>query len=258
MRTGKGIPTLLATLMVAFAAGSLLPNAYAETITTKASDGTTVFGETYYGDLGGDAPVVALFHQAGGDGRGEYEPLTGWLNDIGLRAIAWDLRSGGDRFGSENRTAKAFPDGVGYCEALPDLQAALEFTDDVAGEAPVGIWGSSYSAALVFTLAATNPEKVNAVVAASPASGDPMEGCKLDSVLSDVSAPVLAMRPRREYDFTKAQAETLIAAGVKFHVVENGVHGSSMLNDDRTEHDMSSDRAFVASWLMKILGTKEE
>lgn len=254
MHTSK----IIAILLVTLGAGPWLLNAQAETVTTQASDESTVFGESYYGDLGDNAPVVALFHQAGGDGRGEYAQLASWLNSIGLRAIAWDLRSGGDRFGAENRTAKAFPDGAGYCEAFPDMQAALQISYKVAKGAPVVIWGSSYSAALVFSLAADHPDKVAAVIAASPASGQPMKECAIEDALPKVQASILALRPRREVDFTKVQAETLIAAGATFHIVENGVHGSSMLVDERTNHDMSADRKFVSSWLSKTLGVKED
>ena len=252
------VKTLLVTIAFALTATAPLNQALAETVTTQAADGIVVYGETYYGALDDDAPVVALFHLAGGDGRGEYAPLSGWLNKIGLRAIAWDLRSGGDRFGSENRTAAAFAEDVGYCEAYPDMAAAFQHSAEIAARAPVVIWGSSYSAALVFTLAAENPADVAALVAASPASGEPMAQCSLDSVLHEVKAPILALRPRREIDVTKAQMEMLIAAGITFHIVEHGVHGSSMLNDDRTKHDMTADREFVASWLSDILDIKED
>jgi pimeloyl-ACP methyl ester carboxylesterase len=229
----------------------------AETVTTEAADGASVYGETYFGALSDDAPVIALFHLAGGDGRGEYAPLTNWLNDIGFRAIAWDQRSGGDRFGTENRTAAALPEDAGYCGAYPDMEAALAYSYRVAGNAPVIVWGSSYSAALVFKLAADHPNRIIAVVAASPASGEPMDGCALESVISDVAAPMLALRPKREYEATKEQADFLIQAGVDFRIVENGVHGSSMLVDDRTKHDMSAERDFVASWLTQKIHAED-
>ena len=46
-----------------------------------------------------------------------------------------------------------------------------------------------------------------------------------------------------------AQREILEAAGVEVVVVPDGVHGSSMLVDERTGHDMSEARARVAAWL---------
>ena len=227
------------------------------TISTAAADGAMVYGETYYGELGSDAPMIALFHLAGGDGRGEYEPLSSWLNEIGYRAIAWDQRSGGARFGSDNRTASAYAEDPGYCAAYQDLAAALGYSIEAANGAPVIVWGSSYSAALVFRLAADYPSEVAAVISASPASGPPMTGCDLESVIGSVSAPVLVLRPQREYEATKEQADFLMAAGVDFRIVENGVHGSSMLSDARTQQDMAAERAFVASWLQSKLNGEE-
>jgi len=233
----------------AAAIASVSAVACAGTVMTQAEDGVVVYGETYFGDLPSDAPLIALFHLAGGDGRGEYGPLADWLNESGFRAIAWDQRSGGTRFGVENRTAEAFGEDPGYCAAYPDLRAALSYSVNAAGGAPTAIWGSSYSAALVFRLAADEPDRVAAVVSASPASGEPMEGCDLEAVLDGIKAPVLVLRPRREYEATKAQAETLIEAGFDFRIVEVGVHGSSTLVDARTKKDMSVERNFVASWL---------
>ncbi len=234
-----------------------ISSAHADEVKTKAADGVTVYGETYFGELGEDAPIIALFHQAGGDGRGEYGPLTDWLNEIGFRVIAWDQRAGGDRFGGVNRTVEGFGENAGYCAGYPDLEAGLGYTLKAAKGAPLAVWGSSYSAALVFRLAHDHAEKIDAVVAASPASGDPMEGCRLETVLDEIFLPVLALRPRREIEFTQSQADLLIEAGVTFHIVENGVHGSSMLVDERTEHDMSDDREFVAGWLHDHLSTEE-
>jgi dienelactone hydrolase len=51
---------------------------------------------------------------------------------------------------------------------LPDLEAALAWAKANAHGAPVVVWGSSYSAALVFLLAARHPGEVNGVVAFSP------------------------------------------------------------------------------------------
>jgi len=227
------------------------------TVTMTAADGTAVYGETYFGELGPDAPIIALFHQAGGDGRGEYGPLINWFNENGFRVIAWDQRSGDGLFGGENRTAAAFEEDPGYCAAYPDMQAALNYTVKAADGAPVAAWGSSYSAGLSFRLAAENGDKLTAVVAASPAASGPMEPCKLDDYLDKVTVPVLALRPRNEMEATAGQAEMLKAAGVDFYVIENGVHGSSGLVDGRTEHDMSADRAFVAAWLRDKLISEE-
>ena len=56
-----------------------------------------------------------------------------------------------------------------YCDVYPDLEAALAFALEEAGVSQVIIWGSSYSASLVYRLAAEHPNEVSALVAASPA-----------------------------------------------------------------------------------------
>lgn len=45
------------------------------------------------------------------------------------------------------------------------------------------------------------------------------------------------------------QRDVLTDAGTSFHVVEDGVRGSSMLADARTGEDMSAARAKVIEWL---------
>ncbi|MEL7487664.1 MAG: alpha/beta fold hydrolase [Pseudomonadota bacterium] len=243
--------SIFAAMMAAFAVSA---SASAETVTTTAADGTTVYGETYFGELSEAAPVLSLFHQARSNGRGEYGPLTDWLNGLGYRVIAWDQRSGGSTFGAANRTADGASGPKGFCDAYPDLEAALDYAKKTAAGAPVVVWGSSYSAALVFQLAANHPEDVAALVAASPASGGPLRNCGVDDALPSLKSPALALRPRTEYrGRAKDQADRLRAAGVSVIVVEKGVHGSSMLVDDRTRNDMSGARADVADWLSSTL-----
>jgi len=227
------------------------------TVTTKAADGTVVYGETYYGDLPESAPIIALFHQARADGRGEYGPLTEWLNEAGYRAIAWDLRSGGDLFESQNRTATLFGRDPGYCAAFPDLEAALAYTKQAANGAPVVAWGSSYSAALVMRLAHFHPDDLDAVIAASPASGEPMANCLLEEIVDDIQVPALALRPNKELLFTSEQSKLMSRNGIKVHIINYGVHGSSMFVDERSKHDMTPARELITGWLSETL-TKEE
>lgn len=220
-------------------------------IEAKTSDGVTVYAERYFGDLDDSAPLIVLFHQGGADARSEYAPLVGWLNGAGYRAIAWDSRAGGDRFQGVNRTVETLPEGaaVGYCEAYPDLVAALEASVP-DGESAV-VWGSSYTAALVFRLAAEYPTRVSGVVAFSPAGGGPLADCLAREWLDQAHVPMLAFRPASEMnsDSSREQRAIFEKAGVTFHVIENGVHGSSMLVDERTKHDMSGAREIVTKWL---------
>ena len=226
-----------------------LPN----TISTRTLDGVMIYGERHYGDLDPTAPLILLFHQGGSNGRAEYAPLMKWLNQAGYRAIAWDQRTGGDLYGESNRTADGLPDGSkpGYCEAYPDLQAALNFVLTRGEADEVIVWGSSYSGALVFRLAAENSDKVSGVLAFSPASGGPMESCRARLWAKDVQVPAIVFKPASEMtrETAEEQRRILEGAGVLFLIVENGIHGSSLLVDARTENDMSDTRAKVIAWL---------
>ena len=228
-------------------------NPLPKTITTQTIDGVIIYGERYYGDLDAAAQLVLLFHQGGSNGRAEYAPLTNWLNDAGYRAIVWDQRNGGDLYGESNRTADSLPAGSnpGYCDAYPDLQAALDFVMSHGEAEEAIVWGSSYSGALVFRLAAENRDKVSGVLAFSPASGGPMVSCRARQWANDVRMPAIVFKPASEMtrESAEEQRQILEGAGVTFRIVEHGIHGSSLLVDARTENDMSGVRAQVIAWL---------
>ncbi len=228
-------------------------------ISTTTADGVTLFGEYYTSERCRNGPLVLMFHQAGSNGRGEYETLATWLNSAGYRVMAWDQRSGGERFGHSNRTVDklAADEPPGYCEVYPDLQAALDYAVKETDVGQVMVWGSSYSASLVYRLAADNSDRVSAVIAASPAAGGPMVDCRARMWADQVRAPVLVLRPDREMenDSVIEQRDILRAAGAEFWEVENGVHGSSMFHEDRTGHDMSALRDRLIAWLSQAGAT---
>jgi alpha-beta hydrolase superfamily lysophospholipase len=221
----------------------------AETITTTAADGTTVYGETYFGALPETAPMIALFHQARSNGRGEYAPLIPWLNGLGYRVIAFDQRSGGDLYGETNRTAAAAKGPKGFCDAWPDVDAGVAYAHEAANGAPLVIWGSSYSASLIWRAAATHADGIDGVVAVSTATGGPLDSCGARAYLPKLKDRAVAVWPEKE----KGQADrlkTLLDSGnVAVVIVKGGVHGSSTLVDARTGKDMSGARAAVAGWL---------
>jgi alpha-beta hydrolase superfamily lysophospholipase len=222
-------------------------------IQATTADGIAIYGQQHFADLGLKAPLVLLFHQGGSNGQGEYNETIPWLNKQGFRAITWDLRSGGKTYGFDNRTVSNLPNSVanGYCDAFADLQAALDYVEDKQLAKSVIALGSSYSAALVFQLAAKNPDNVSHVIGFSPASGGPLAACKASLWVDKIKVPMLVMRPQSEMSRSSSieQKKTLTNAGVGFHIVEQGVHGSSMLIDSRTGHDMTKARAFVIDWL---------
>ncbi len=210
-------------------------------VSFATDDGVSVFAELQYAaDADRDAPLILLFHQAGGDGRGEYGPIVPRLHAAGYHTLSVDQRIGGDRFGGVNRTLKARGEtDEGYCDAYPDLVAALDFVLENGHSGPIAVWGSSYSAALVIRLGAERGDDIDAVLAFSPASGGPMKDCAPGEVLSELEVPVLALRPAREFEIESVQRQMadFEAQGVETFVAEaepgGGSHGSSMLVPDR-------------------------
>ena len=221
----------------------------------STSDGITVFGDIYASPEGKSAPIILLFHQAGGDARGEYSGIAGRLLENGYNVLAIDQRSGGDRFGGVNRTVATLGQtDYGYCDVYPDLEAALAFARESGYSGPLAVWGSSYSAALVFQLGAKNSDEVAAVLGFSPASGGPLAECAPQQYLAELKMPALALRPQREFEneSVQAQMKEFERSGVQTYVADPGVHGSSMLNAERVGASTEATWQVVLNFLATV------
>ncbi len=220
---------LLTITSVGFAKG--------QEIQFETSDAVTVYGEVYrMTDTPKSAPVILLFHQGGGDTRGEYSPLVVRLIEQGYNLLAIDQRRGGDRFEGINRTLAGVGDAeYSYCDVYADLEGALRFASDYGFTGKTAVWGSSYSAALVFKLGAEHADEIDAILAFSAASGEPMDGCRPEPYSEQITQPVLALRPIREMEvpYVPGQMELFNEHGHQTYVADPGVHGSSMLNESR-------------------------
>ena len=230
-------------------------------ISFATEDGVIVYGEVYnVADTPMTAPVILLFHQGGGDTRGEYSPLVSRLLDEGYNLLAIDQRRGGDRFGGVNRTLA----GVGdteytYCDVYPDLEGALQFATEYGFSGKTAVWGSSYSAALVFKLGVDHPEQIDAVLAFSAASGEPMNGCEPEPYSEQITQPVLALRPIRELEvpYVPGQMKIFQEHGHQTYVADPGVHGSSMLNETRVGSSTEAAWTVVLEFLQANLTVRE-
>jgi len=244
-------------LLVSICLGMVsFPLRAAEPVSLETHDGVTVYGDLYRAERAVTAPVILLFHQGGGDSRGEYGPIAERLIAAGYHAFAIDQRRGGNRFGEPNRTVEALDDAeYGYCDAYPDLEAALTKVRDLGFTGPVVAWGSSYSAALVFRLAAEHPDDVSAVLAFSPASGGPLADCAPRLFSGEIEVPVLALRPASEMEVPSvpAQMERFRADGHATYVADPGLHGSSMLVAERVGADTEKTWSVVMSFLKESL-----
>ncbi|MCK5220212.1 MAG: alpha/beta hydrolase, partial [Candidatus Aminicenantes bacterium] len=131
-----------------------------ETVIINSIDGLNIKADVYE-IKDKKAPVILLFHQAGFS-RGEYRETAPLLNDFGFNCVAIDQRSGKGVNGVKN---EAFLDaskkglGVKYSDAFPDLKAALKFVMRKYPLNKIIVLGSSYSASLVFVLAAKYLDK---------------------------------------------------------------------------------------------------
>ena len=225
-------------------------------VTFETKDGITIHADVH--EIRKDAPLILLFHQGGASARGEYAPIIPWLLENGFNVMAIDQRLGAEMFGGVNRTKALVGDrGWGYCDAYPDVEAALRYAGKRFTARPF-LWGSSYSATLAIRLAAAHPDEVSGVLAFSPAGGEPMKGCDPGMYVGKLKVPLLVLRPASEMErpTSSAQAEMFREHGVEVFVAKNGVHGSSMLVAERVEGAVDETRARVLSFLRRPRGNQ--
>jgi len=198
-----------------------------------AADGVEVRGDLYTakGDAAG-RPVVLLFHQAGSN-RGEYATIAPRLNALGFDALAIDQRSGGERWGVRNETVERLGKSADYLEALPDLEAALAWKERAGYEGPTIVWGSSYSAALVFLLAARHGDRIDALLSFSPGEYLGTRTDEVSEAAAHVSLPVLILAPEEERERAEPIRDAVAAERKELVVPARAVHGSSMLIEER-------------------------
>ncbi len=212
-------------------------------VSFKAPDEVSVFADFYAARVpttqGGDHPVafdpdrtvVLLFHQAGSNAA-EYVPIAERLTAEGYDCLAVDLRAGGYMWGRTNRTVSALGRTRTFVDAYTDLEAAIAWAQEKGYRGKIVVWGSSFSAALVFRLAAEK-DRVSAVLAFSP--GEYVGGDNpVQTWAGAVKVPVFV---------TSGSGSESKAANVVFAAVAStdktrydareGVHGSSTLREDR-------------------------
>lgn len=141
-----------------------------EKLSYPSLDGLKITADLYALEGKTGAPVILLFHQARYS-RGAYQEIAPKLNKLGFNCIAVDARSGKGVNGVVNETAARAKEAgkpMEYRDALPDLKASVAFAHEKFPKSPLLIWGSSYSASMVFAVAADHPEEVKGVLSFSP------------------------------------------------------------------------------------------
>jgi alpha-beta hydrolase superfamily lysophospholipase len=222
----------------------------ANEITFKATDGGDVVADLYLSTAGKDAPLIMLFHQAGANGRSEYENITPKLVAQGFNILQVDQRSGGGYYGHSNRTVKARGKSATFCPAYADLEGALAFAKSQGFAGKKYVWGSSYSAALVLKLGGEHGSDLAGVLSFSPGIGPAMGACHANQYISALNTQALILRPRHEMNAAgKEQQELAKKNNVKFFISEDGVHGSSTLDASRAKGGVEESWAQVWSFL---------
>jgi len=223
------MPSLEILLTTVFLVLGPSPAPRATTLT--AADGVAVHAD-YYPASSAGAPIILLFHQARSN-RGEYRSIAPRLVARGFAALALDQRSGDARWGLSNQTVDGLGHSTGYLEALPDLEAALVWAQRQAGATgTVVVWGSSYSAALVFLLAARHPDEIDALLAFSPGEYLAPEGIVAEQA-ARLDLPVLILAPPSERARAGAIYQAVSSRDKKLEIPRQAVHGSSMLITER-------------------------
>lgn len=226
-------------------------------VSFQTSDQVQVFGDLYVVDQA--MPIIILFHQGGSNARGEYAPIIRRLTQNNYNVLAVDQRVGGERYGYFNRTASyASQQAYDYCEAYPDLKAALDYTLK-SGFKHVFLWGSSYSGSLAIQLAQEKAEAVLGVLAFSPASGGSIEDCQPNVFFETLEKPLLLVRPKKELELESVQKQVQLAQenDHQVYVIEKGLHGSSMLVEERVGRSMEKEWVHVMNFLREVRSSRD-
>jgi len=186
------------------------------------------------------APLILLFHQAGFS-RGEYLEIAPKLNTLGFDCLAVDQRSGKGVNGIENNTfAKAKKLGLktDYISAYPDLEATLSYAKKNHPKRKIIIWGSSYSASLVFILASKHPNLIDGIVSFSPGEYFSFEDQLVSSFCKNINQPVFITSSKNEAQEWKEFKQSISNSNSVFFLPnQKGKHGSKALWENNSNHE---------------------
>jgi len=221
-----------------------------ERLVLQAADHVKVFGDLE-ASHGGNAPLVLLFHMAGSN-RGEYIPIAARLNKAGYDTLAIDQRSGGSLWGRDNETVRTLGRDGGYAGALADLEAALAWAKQNR-QGPVIAVGSSYSASLVFALAARHPGDLAGILSFSPGEyfSDP---AFVRKAAAKVTVPVFATTASSSGEIEEARAILAVVPGTAKTQFEphEGRHGASTLREDSNPRGAAENWKAVNGFLQRV------
>ena len=209
-----------------------------ETVFFKSEDGVQITSDLYMTD-DKNAPFIILFHQAMFS-RGEYLEIAPKLNKMGYNCISIDQRSGlkvNNVVNETHKSAKVMGLNTKYPDAFPDLQASVEYINKNYSPGKLIVWGSSYSASLVFILAVKNKE-IDGVLAFSPGEYFKFENKMIQEWIKEVKCPVFITSSRDESSECKKIFNSASNSLNKQYIPEHkGFHGSKALWESKKGYE---------------------
>jgi dienelactone hydrolase len=201
-----------------------------EMITFNSGDGIQITADLYMSQSA-DAPFIILFHQAGYS-RGEYREIAPRLNSMGFNCMAVDQRSGKEINGVKNQTheeavSKNLP--TEYLDALADIEAAYVYVKHGIKPEKIILWGSSYSASLMFYMGSEHHKNISGILAFAPAEYFKINGKTIATYASRVTAPVFITSAKNEYPKWKPIYEEVKSDKFSYLPDNEGKHGSKAL-----------------------------
>jgi dienelactone hydrolase len=219
-------------------------------VSVRAPDGAELSADLYATPEGTRAPIILLFHQAASNAA-EYSTIAPRLVELGWNALAVDTRSGGRMWNRNNRTVMRLGRSADFLSAYPDLESALAWAKSQGYAPPLVVWGSSYTSALVFRLAAEHAE-VGAVLSFSPGEYlGPDEPVR--AAAARVKVPIFVTTATgHEVDVARWILEGSPSTMKVQYVPTVGVHGSSTLREDRNPAGAEDNWEAVAAFLARL------
>jgi pimeloyl-ACP methyl ester carboxylesterase len=211
-----------------------------ETITFQSLDSLSITADLYI-THGKTVPFILLFHRAHWS-RGEYQEIAPKLNELGFNCMAIDQRSGEEINGVVNQTAlqaDKLKKSKFYIAALPDLEVALYYVRDRWEPEKIIIWGSSYSAALVFYLSYKYPDDIDGIIAFSLGEYTTVDEKEVNYYAQFVKCPVFIASAADERNKWESIYENIPqSTGKSFFIpASGGKHGSEALWNKNPNHE---------------------
>jgi len=208
-----------------------------ETVHFKASDGLNITADLYMVHEA-SAPFIILYHQAGYS-RGEYRTIAPELNRMGFNCMAVDQRSGNEVNQVLNETHKEAVSSnmpTEYLDAIPDMEAAYLYVKYGIKPDKIILWGSSYSAAILFYMGSVHHHNLSGILTFSPGEYFKINNKDLKTYASKITCPVFVTSAKSEYSNWKAIYDQIKSDKSYFLPETEGKHGSKALWSDNPSH----------------------